>query len=424
MNNNIFVTIVCVTYNHQNYIRDALDSFFHQQVDFKYEVVVHDDASTDETIAILKEYEKEYPDKIKVLYEAENQYRKTENFVKFLQERVLPFVRGKYVVISEGDDYWIDDTKLQRQVDYLEKNADCMMVTHNAVTLNMRSAKIDILTRYYSDKDLSAEEIINHPCGYMATASMLMRRECFELIDFFNEAEIGDYTRQLSCLARGKIHYIDRVMSVYRFAHPGSWQELQDKDSFLRINGYLKMIRFLDKYNAYTKYIYSKYLSKEIQRYASYIIMINNKENFEEAFEKELFNESYKQYLDYIIKLHKQVKDKHYLDNGTLSFMQKYKHILIMGAGEYASVLANQIENSGRDFDGFVVSPNQDAKTMHMGKKIYVLDKIPYNIQETGVLVGINAIKWDEIEDTLLTYQISNYFCPYLFETGYNNNNI
>ena len=140
---------------------------------------MHDDASTDGTGEILSEYEKKYPDKIKVLYESENQYRNVDNFVKCIQEKMIPFIRGKYVLISEGDDYWVDDTKLQRQVEYLEQNADCMMVTHNAVTLNMRSTKVDILTKYYEDRDLTPEEIIKHPQGYLATASMVMRRECF-----------------------------------------------------------------------------------------------------------------------------------------------------------------------------------------------------------------------------------------------------
>lgn len=421
MDNNILVTIICVTYNHEKYIRDAIESFFHQQVRFKYEIVIHDDASTDGTVVILKEYEQKYPDKIKVIYESENQYQKDGNFVKLLQEKVIPFIKGKYVIISEGDDYWIDETKLQRQVEYLEQNIDCMMVTHNAVSLDMRNTKVDMLTRYYNDKNLTPEEIINHPNGYMATASMVMRRECFELREFFNEAGIGDYTRQLFCLSLGKIHYIDRVMSVYRFAHSGSWQESQNTNLFLRFYGYLKMIRFLDKYNVYTKGIYFKYLRKEIQRYAAYMIAISSEENTSKLFTRGLYDDSYGKYLDYIIKLHKQINDNYYLDDAILEFMHKYKYILIMGAGKYASVLAKQIKSNGIDFDGFVVSPNQNSDLLYMGKTIYKLDQIPYREQETGILVGINAVLWDEIERTLLHYRIKNYFCPYLFITDYKN---
>lgn len=416
MNNEILVTIICITYNHHEYIRDALDSYLCQQLDYKYEIVVHDDASTDGTMEILGEYEQKYPDKIKVLYESENQYQKVDNFVKYIQEKMIPFIRGKYVLISEGDDYWIDETKLQRQVDYLERNCDCMMVTHNAVTLDMRRKRADTLTKYFLDKDLSPEEIINHPRGYLATASMVMRRECFELKDFFNEAGIGDYTRQLFCLTRGKIHYIDRVMSVYRFGHTGSWQESQNKDSLLRFCGYLKMIRFLDKYNQYTNYIYNRYLIKEIQRYINLIMSISDKENLDNMVTKELYTESYQKYLDALKCFYKQIKNNHYLDDKIAEFMQKYKYILIMGAGKYAAILAEQLINNGREFDGFIISPEQDAKSLYLGKKVYKLDEIPYEKKDTGILIGINAVIWDEVEEALQKYQISNYYCPFLFD--------
>lgn len=417
MKSDILITILCVTYNQHNYIKDALDSIFKQKVNFKYEIIVHDDASTDGTTDILREYEQNYPDKIKVLYEVENQYQKCESFDKFLQDTMLPYIKGKYVLSFEGDDYWIDETKLQRQVDYLEQHCDCMMVTHNAAVLNMKSVKVDILTKYYSDKDLLPEEIINHPNGYLASASMVMRRECYETKGFFHEAGIGDYTRQLYSLSKGKIHYIDRIMSVYRFAHSGSWQESQEKDFSLRFYGYLKMIRFLDKYNVYTDYIYAKCIMKEIQRYAAYSIDIFDKVNIDETSAKETVDEKCKYYLNYIIKLYRQINDPHYLDDETEKFLEKHEHILIMGAGKYASVLSNQIRNNGKDFEGFVVSSNQNAESSHMGKKVYKIDEIPY--KEVGILVGINALIWDEIESTLLTHQIKNYFCPYLFDSNH-----
>ncbi len=424
MDDTIFVTVICVTYNHQDYIKDALESFLHQQVSYKYEIVVHDDASTDQTADILREYEQRYPDKIRVIYEAVNLYQSADNFVKCIQESVIPLIRGKYVLISEGDDYWIDETKLQRQVEYLEQHDECTMVTHNAVSLHMKSTKIDIQTRYYKDKNLSPEEIINHPCGYLATASMLMRRECFELKGFFHEAGIGDYTRQLYCLAKGKVHYIDRIMSVYRFGHAGSWQESQDKDSSAKFYGYLKMIRFLDKYNAYTSHSYDKYLRKEIQRYAHHIIRIGSKEDLEKFLVKELYDEPFWKYLKRLEKLHGQIKDPHYLADMTASFLRKYKHILIMGAGKYASVLAGQIRNNGEEFDGFVVSPGQNPADLYCGKKVYTLDEIPYEKNDTGILVGINATVWDEVEETLLKYEIRNYYCPFLLDLDDNNTNI
>lgn len=207
-------------------------------------------------------------------------------------------------------------------------------------------------------------------------------------------------------------------MSVYRFGHSGSWQESQDQDSFLRFYGYLKMIRFLDKYNRYTNYIYNRCLIKEIQRYFNLIMSIWDKENMDKMITKELYNESYQNYLDSLKCLYKQIKNNYYLDDNTVEFMKKYKYILIMGAGKYAAILAEQLKNNGKEFDGFVISPGQDAESLYLGKKIYKLDEIPYKKKETGILIGINAVIWDEVEEALQKYQISNYYCPFLFDVN------
>ena len=89
-----------------------------------------------------------------------------------------------------------------------------------------------------------------------------------------------------------------------------------------------------------------------------------------------------------------------------------------MGAGKYAAILAEQLKNNGKEFDGFVISPGQDAESLYLGKKIYKLDEIPYKKKETGILIGINAVIWDEVEEALQKYQISNYYCPFLFDVN------
>ena len=127
MNDQIMVSICCTAYNHEKYIRRALDGFVSQVTDFKYEVIVNDDASPDKTAEIIREYEKKYPDIIHGIYQTENQYSKNVN----ITEKILfPAVKGKYVAICEGDDYWTDPSKLQRQVVALEKNKDCFFCVH------------------------------------------------------------------------------------------------------------------------------------------------------------------------------------------------------------------------------------------------------------------------------------------------------
>jgi glycosyltransferase involved in cell wall biosynthesis len=122
------VSICCQTYNHANYIKEALEGFLMQVVDFNYEILLRDDASSDGTAEICKDYSKKYPDKIKLLGYKENQYKRG----------ILPFAdnvkraKGKYIAICEGDDYWTDPYKLQKQVDVLEENPDLAMSTHEA----------------------------------------------------------------------------------------------------------------------------------------------------------------------------------------------------------------------------------------------------------------------------------------------------
>lgn len=117
----ILVSIICDCYNHEKYIRACLDGFVMQECNFPFEVLIHDDASTDDSASIIKEFEERYPNIIKPIYQTINQYSTGENIWKNFQ---FPRAKGKYLAICEGDDYWIDPLKLQKQVDFLEKNPE------------------------------------------------------------------------------------------------------------------------------------------------------------------------------------------------------------------------------------------------------------------------------------------------------------
>lgn len=119
------VSICTITYNHSQYIRECLDGFLMQKTNFAFEVLIHDDASTDGTEEIIREYEAKYPEIIKPIYEKENQWvkgRRGSNVFNF------PRARGKYIALCEGDDYWTDPLKLQKQVDFLEGNPEYGLV--------------------------------------------------------------------------------------------------------------------------------------------------------------------------------------------------------------------------------------------------------------------------------------------------------
>ena len=122
---NPLVSITCITFNHAPYIKACLDGFLMQKTNFDYEIIIHDDASTDGTNNIIKEYEKKYPNIIYPIYQKENQYSKG---IRPSWEFNLPRLRGKYIAACEGDDYWTDPYKLQKQVDFLERNPDYGLV--------------------------------------------------------------------------------------------------------------------------------------------------------------------------------------------------------------------------------------------------------------------------------------------------------
>jgi glycosyltransferase involved in cell wall biosynthesis len=127
------VSISCTTYNHEKYLSDALDSFLIQKTTFPFEIIVHDDASTDATRDIILAYHDKYPDIIKYIFQKENQYRKGGLIAPRF---VFPQAKGKYIAICEGDDYWMDEHKLQKQVDFLEKNPEYVIVYTDCEAFN------------------------------------------------------------------------------------------------------------------------------------------------------------------------------------------------------------------------------------------------------------------------------------------------
>ena len=118
------VAIRCITYNHEPYIRDALNGFVMQKTNFPFVAIVHDDASTDGTAEIIREYAAKYPNIIKPIFETENQYSKHDGSISRIMAEAQERSGAKYIAMCEGDDYWTDPNKLQKQVDFLESHPD------------------------------------------------------------------------------------------------------------------------------------------------------------------------------------------------------------------------------------------------------------------------------------------------------------
>lgn len=212
----IMVSIRCTTYNHEKYIRDALEGFVMQKTNFRFEAIVHDDASTDGTAAIIREYAEKYPDIIKPIYETENQYSKHDGSLRKIMNEAC---KGKYIALCEGDDYWIDPYKLQKQVDFLENNPKYSMAFHNAKVFYEETKTFDESFSNVENRDYSGLEIFKK--WTVPTASVLIRRDVIKS-DLYNNAIsdkkfiYGDILIFLSAAHYGKLRGISDVMSVYR----------------------------------------------------------------------------------------------------------------------------------------------------------------------------------------------------------------
>lgn len=207
------VSIKCLTYNQEKYIAQALDGFLMQETDFPFEVIVHDDASTDRTADILREYEKKYPLIVKPVYQTENQFSKQDGSLTRAANAPL---KGKYIAECEGDDYWIDPHKLQTQVDFLESHPSYSTTFHDAEIKNEPGVDaVDSVYPKMEDRDYSATEIFEK--WTIPTASLVYRREVltYPIKNIFNILN-GDIFNVEKCAHIGKIRCFNKKMSVYR----------------------------------------------------------------------------------------------------------------------------------------------------------------------------------------------------------------
>lgn len=218
----IMVTIHCTVYNHEPYIRKCLEGFVMQKTNFRFEAIVHDDASTDGSVAIIREFEKKYPDIIKPIYETENQWSKHDGSLKRIMNK---HTFGKYVALCEGDDYWIAPNKLQKQVDFLESHPDYSLCFHNAIAHWTDGSKPDWLTmnETYKEKEYTREELFNN--WFYATASFVFNRSVLEskAQNEFNKIKgiTGDVPLMMSATTKGRIYGFTDIMSVYNHHNGG-----------------------------------------------------------------------------------------------------------------------------------------------------------------------------------------------------------
>lgn len=259
---NKLVSICCITYNQEKYIETAIRSFLSQSIIEQCEILIHDDCSTDRTASIIQKYVKQYPDIIRFFPEEENQYSKGESLLPIL----FQYVRGKYVAICEGDDYWCDNKKLEQQVSIMESNDSLSACVHAAKLYDCRTLKfIHQKICFNTNRVIDIKQIIKKGGNFFPTASILCRsRDMVFLPKFYYDCIVEDYPLALYLSCKGPIYYINSPMSVYRQYRENAISSslCNHKEKRIQINE--NLIKVLNEFSVYTHGIYQYEVDEKI----------------------------------------------------------------------------------------------------------------------------------------------------------------
>jgi glycosyltransferase involved in cell wall biosynthesis len=277
------VSVCVITYNHVQYIEQALESVLMQKVNFPWEIIIADDCSTDGTRDIVAEYGRKFPEFIRLISRERN-VGPGLNFVELINA-----AKGKYIAYLEGDDYWIDENKLKIQFNLLESDLSISMCYHKIKWENNRNSNSVEENKYSNENDppISTINDVLDRGWFIRSCSMFFRAE--KLPPNFELLYIGDYPLHVIMATKGNIAFINKPMGVYRIHNQGySEQNLQTIDFNKRKNNFhneLKVYSFLNDYSE------GKYLKKLLKKkfditysYLSFVFKIHRGFFFQELY--------------------------------------------------------------------------------------------------------------------------------------------
>lgn len=289
--NTIMVTVICLSYNHEKYIRDTFEGIIKQKTTFKFDVVVHDDASTDSSREIIEEYQKKYPDIIKPILQTDNQFSKG---VDFEEKYIIPKCSGKYIAYCECDDYWIDESKLQKQVDFLEKHSEYSVCGHRHYVYNCRTNKKSISNNDNTNHTVDFKVISDWSGAQFHTSSYLFRRELLCVPQSMKMKNVGNYPRLVWLALNGRVYQFAEVMSVYRIFTNGSWSQGNTSGDVLgkRVDRLIDCIGMLEGARELSPECYRGVILNTIGKYYAELECLNG--NYKVV--KDKYNDYYKQF--------------------------------------------------------------------------------------------------------------------------------
>lgn len=261
INSEIKVSVLCLAYNHEKYIKECLESILRQKTTFNYEIIVNDDASSDGTTAIIKKYENKYPEIVHAIYQNENKYSKG---VALIEECLLPKARGKYVALCECDDKWLDENKLQYQYDYMENHPECSMCTHNTLIHDLNATLKDTLFNPWTKVHILNEQEVFMDWK-VHTSSYFMKKEEAYRPEKYRQYWFGDYVRLTMAYTRGNVVVLPYVMSQYNYGvTTGALREVDASQLEVRKKKVLDRREYLKQLNQETKERFNKIINKRI----------------------------------------------------------------------------------------------------------------------------------------------------------------
>lgn len=250
------ISIICNTYNQKKYIADALESFLMQRVNVPFEILVHDDASTDGTADVIREYEAKYPDIIKPIYQIENQFRK-EGLITYRFQ--IPRAKGKYIAFCEGDDYWTDPDKLKIQYEYMEEHPEYSACCHAYDMVDLSRNIIQHCDIADKNKVFYLSSFLNNQLEVPQLATFFVKKEIFNgFSGIYLGHRANDMVFRIYCAVKGLVYYFNRNMSAYRRFVEGSWTMRVGQDSIAMARNLEGYIPFLERLDKETNYKYSK----------------------------------------------------------------------------------------------------------------------------------------------------------------------
>ena len=245
------VTVILPTHNHAPFIAQAIDSVLMQKTDFSFDILLHDDASTDGTADICRDYAARYPEKITLIAQQVNQY----TIDRRIQSHILiPRVLAKYTAILDGDDYWVDPLKLQKQIGYLEAHPDCTLCIGGADLVDVSNNVVGHTKPYDADRMVDPADTIRGGGGFNATNTIVMPTKLLQnLPEFADHVEAEDIPFQLLGALSGYAWYIADTLMAYRVAVPGSWSTRQYNSAMeTRVKTSRDLIALNEGYDAFS----------------------------------------------------------------------------------------------------------------------------------------------------------------------------